>query len=39
VHWAAINGHKDTAEFLVSHGADLTIRDAKFDFNTGRVGN
>ena len=30
LHWAAINGHKDTVEFLVAHGADLTIRDAKF---------
>jgi len=31
LHWAAIHGHKDTVEFLVAHGADLTIRDAKFD--------
>jgi hypothetical protein len=31
LHWAAINGHKDTVEFLVVHGADLTIRDTKFD--------
>jgi ankyrin repeat protein len=31
LHWAAIYGHKDTVEFLVAHGADLTIRDAKFD--------
>ncbi len=31
LHWAAINGHKDTAKFLVAHGADLAIRDAKFD--------
>jgi len=31
VHWAAINGHKDTVAFLVAHGVDLTIRDAKFD--------
>ncbi|MGB9458652.1 MAG: ankyrin repeat domain-containing protein [Bryobacteraceae bacterium] len=31
LHWAAINGHKDTVEFLVAHGADLTIRDTKFD--------
>jgi ankyrin repeat protein len=31
LHWAAINGHKDTVEFLVAHGVDLTIRDAKFD--------
>jgi hypothetical protein len=31
LHWAAINGHKDAVEFLVAHGADLTIRDAKFD--------
>ena len=30
LHWAAINGHKDTVEFLVAHGADLTIRDTKF---------
>jgi len=31
LHWAAINGHKDTVAFLVAHGADLTIRDTKFD--------
>jgi len=31
LHWAAINGHKETVEFLVAHGADLTLRDAKFD--------
>ena len=31
LHWAAIKGHKDTVAFLVAHGADLTIRDAKFD--------
>ncbi|MGO9009355.1 MAG: ankyrin repeat domain-containing protein [Bryobacteraceae bacterium] len=31
LHWAAINGHTDTVAFLVAHGADLTIRDAKFD--------
>jgi len=31
LHWAAINGHKNTVESLVAHGADLAIRDAKFD--------
>lgn len=31
LHWAAINGHKDTVEFLMAHGADITIRDAKFN--------
>jgi len=31
LHWAAINGHQETVEFLVAHGADLTIRDARFD--------
>jgi len=31
LHWAAMNGHKDTVEFLLAHGADLTIRDAKFN--------
>jgi len=31
LHWAAINGHKDTVAFLVGHAADLTIRDTKFD--------
>jgi len=31
LHWAAINGHKDTVAFLMAHGADLTIRDTKFD--------
>ncbi len=30
LHWAAINGHKDTIAFLVAHGVDLTIRDTKF---------
>jgi uncharacterized protein len=30
LHWAAINGHKATVVFLLAHGADLTIRDAKF---------
>ncbi len=31
LHWAAINGHKDTVTFLLAHGADLTVRDTKFD--------
>ena len=31
LHWAVINGHKDTVAFLVGHAADLTIRDTKFD--------
>lgn len=31
LHWAAVNGHKDTVAFLVAHGVDLTIRDTKFD--------
>ena len=31
LHWAAIGGHKDAVAFLVAHGADLTIRDTKFD--------
>ena len=31
LHWAAINGRRDTVGFLVAHGADLTIRDARFD--------
>jgi len=31
LHWAAINGHKDTVGFLVANGADLAIRDEKFD--------
>jgi ankyrin repeat protein len=30
LHWAAINGHRDTVAFLLAHGADLTIKDAKF---------
>jgi ankyrin repeat protein len=30
LHWAAINGYKDTVAFLLAHSADLTIRDAKF---------
>ena len=30
LHWAAINGHKDTVEFLLAHGGDPTIRDARF---------
>ena len=31
LHWAAISGHKETVAFLVAHGADLSIRDSKFD--------
>ena len=31
LHWAAINGHKETVAFLLSRGADVTIRDSKFD--------
>lgn len=31
LHWAAINGHKSMVEFLVVHGTDLTIRDARFN--------
>ncbi len=31
LHWAAINGHKDTVAFLVAQGANLTVRDTKFD--------
>ena len=31
LHWAAINGHKDTVAFLLVHGGDRSIRDAKFD--------
>jgi ankyrin repeat protein len=30
LHWAAINGHKDTVEFLMAQDADLTIKDARF---------
>jgi len=31
LHWAAINGHRDTFELLVSRGASLTIRDQRFN--------
>ena len=31
LHWAALHGHKGTVAFLLAHGADLTIRDARFD--------
>ena len=31
LHWAAINGHRETVEFPLAHGTDLTIRDAKFN--------
>lgn len=31
LHWAAINGHESTVEFLVAHGADPKIRDARFN--------
>jgi ankyrin repeat protein len=30
LHWAAINEHRDTIAFLLRHGANLTLRDAKF---------
>jgi uncharacterized protein len=31
LHWAAINGHRKTVELLIARGADLTIRDERFD--------
>jgi len=31
LHWAAINGHKGTVEFLLRNGADARMRDGKFD--------
>ncbi len=31
LHWSAIKGHRETVELLLSHGADLSVRDAKFD--------
>ncbi len=30
LHWAAINGHQATVEFLLAHGADRHITDTKF---------
>ena len=32
LHWAVINGHKPMVEFLIDHGADLTLRDRQFNF-------
>lgn len=29
LHYAALNGHRAMAEFLLAHGADRTIKDAK----------
>ncbi len=31
LHWAAIHGHTETVEWLLSHGADPNIHDARFD--------
>jgi ankyrin repeat protein len=31
LHWAAIHGHKAMVEFLIDHGADLTLRDQQFN--------
>ena len=31
LHWAAINGHRETVELLVARGANLVIRDERFN--------
>ncbi len=31
LHYGAMNGHRVTVEFLRQRGADLNVRDAKFD--------
>jgi ankyrin repeat protein len=31
LHWAAINGHRETTELLLARGANLTIRDHRFN--------
>lgn len=31
LHEAARNGHRDLAEWLIAHGADVTIRDSQFN--------
>lgn len=31
LHWAAIHGDKAMVEFLIGHGADLTLRDRQFN--------
>ena len=31
LHWAAINGHRKTVELLIARGANLAIRDERFD--------
>ena len=31
IHWAAIQGHRDTVAFLLEHGADPALKDDEFD--------
>jgi ankyrin repeat protein len=31
LHWAAINGHRNVVELLVTRGASRDIRDARYD--------
>lgn len=31
LHWATINGHRDTVDLLLARGANVTIRDARFN--------
>jgi ankyrin repeat protein len=30
LHWAAMNGHAGTVELLISRGANLELKDARF---------
>jgi len=33
LHYAALNGHRTMAEFLIEHGADVNVKDTKVGSN------